>query len=153
MNIRILCLTSLLCCSPSLSMDNKQQQQLPQLPQAKKGFAALFNWGLKKAGLQEVKTDETIEILTRRAQLIKENEYTVHQLMQHPDVYQFAHRAADREHSINVQLLAAMAANNTESVRDLYILLTGNMTVQDMAKKYIDEETQANQKTIDTKGK
>lgn len=150
MNIRILCLTALLYCSSSLTMD---KQQLPKLPPAKTGITALIGWAMKECGIQEVKSDETQQILLIRAQLIKSNEYSVHQLMQHPDFLQFANRATCRENSINEQLLLAMAANNTARVRELYTLLTGNITVQDMAKKFLEEETAENKKAVDLKGK
>jgi hypothetical protein len=140
MNIRILCLASLFCCSTMICM----QKQSPVIPPAKEGLNAAAGFILKKFGLYDINTDETQQVLEAFAELTNDPNNTIHYLMQLKQFQTLASRTAEKDYFIDLQLLDAIKRNNTAEIRDLLERCKGRQSIKDVANKFLAEENEAN---------
>ncbi len=124
-----------------------------QIPPAKEGAAALLNFVFKKCGLTEIDTEETQKILSAFAELTNDRGNTIHELMLLPAFQTLANRTAEKDYLIDLELLTAMKDNNAAKIRSLLEKCQNRQSIKDTAKKFLDEEIQANQQIVDPKGK
>lgn len=148
MNARILCLTSLLCCSTILCM---QRGQSPVIPPAKEGISAIKGFILKKCGWYDINTNETQQVVEAFAELTNDPNNTIHDLMQLPEFQTLANRTAEKDYFIDLQLLAAIKRNDTAEIRDLLERCKDRQSIKEVAKKFLAEENAANQMIINNK--
>lgn len=146
MNPRLLALTTLFCCSASLAMQKN-------IPPAKEGIAAAIGFVMKKCGLQEINTEETQKILAAFAELTNDDGNTIHELMQQTTFQTLACRTAEKDYFIDLELLEAMKGNNAAKIRQLLERCQSRQSIKDVAKKFLEEETEANKEIVNPKNK
>lgn len=119
------------------------------IPPAKEGVNALVNYVLKKCGLTDINNDETEKVINAFTEIALTKESDIHELVQNENFVTLAKRAAEKEYLVSLALLDAMKSNTPQEIRALLKRCEKSTPIKTIAKAYLDEETEENDRIVE----